>query len=536
MKTLIRSLVLLAGSVLAVTAWGQASIDIGSASGSPGDTGIVIPVNLTAGQDIAGIDFTVTFTTGTQYSAITVDCGAANVSANLFTSCSVTGNVVNILMAETAGNAWVDGLLANITVDIDGAAIALADPLAANMVGASDTTGTDLAPLPTSTDGTFTVTTVLLNQTINSFASAPNPLTYLGGDGTLSATATSGLPVTFGYVSGPCSVAVSTVSTSGAGVCVVSADQAGNGTYNAAPQVTLNITINPADQVITGFAATPPSGNVSDTSALSATGGASGNPVVFSSTTPAICTVSGSTVTLNATGICTVAANQAGNTDFNAASQVTLNIGVGLADQVITGLAAVPAAGNAGGSSTLSATADSGLPVTFGSSTPAVCTVSGSTVNYLAVATCTVTADQDGDSNYNPAPQVTLDIIVSIGDQTISGFAASPMAGNIGGTSNLSATASSGLAVTFGSNTPAICTVTGNVVSYIAVGLCELTADQAGDENYNAAEQVILSINVTDQPPLPALGIPTLSTPGLIAMFLLMLGLGGLLIRRNNYL
>ena len=51
----------------------------------------------------------------------------------------------------------------------------------------------------------------------------------------------------------------------------------------------------------------------------------------------------------------------------------------------------------------LSATATSGLPVTFTSATPSVCSVSGSMVTLLAPGTCTIDADQAGDATYNPA-------------------------------------------------------------------------------------------------------------------------------------
>jgi hypothetical protein len=61
---------------------------------------------------------------------------------------------------------------------------------------------------------------------------------------------------------------------------------------------------------------------------LSATGGASGNPLIFTSQTNIVCTVSGSTVTLVAAGTCTIAANQTGNASYAAAPQVTQSITV----------------------------------------------------------------------------------------------------------------------------------------------------------------------------------------------------------------
>jgi hypothetical protein len=55
----------------------------------------------------------------------------------------------------------------------------------------------------------------------------------------------------------------------------------------------------------------------------------------------------------------------------------------------------------------ISATASSGLPVTFSSLTTSVCTVAGNVVTPLAAATCTITADQPGDATYSAAPQLT---------------------------------------------------------------------------------------------------------------------------------
>ncbi len=62
---------------------------------------------------------------------------------------------------------------------------------------------------------------------------------------------------------------------------------------------------------------------------------------------------------------------------------------------------------------TLSATSNSGLTVTFASTTSSVCTVSGTTLTIVGVGTCTVTADQAGNSTYNAATQVSKNIAVS---------------------------------------------------------------------------------------------------------------------------
>lgn len=64
----------------------------------------------------------------------------------------------------------------------------------------------------------------------------------------LSATASSGLPVTFKWISGPCELAGNKLEATGLGVCVVGARQAGNAEFYDAAQVVRWINIlDPAD-------------------------------------------------------------------------------------------------------------------------------------------------------------------------------------------------------------------------------------------------------------------------------------------------
>ncbi|HET6875522.1 MAG TPA: hypothetical protein VFH70_12120, partial [Acidimicrobiales bacterium] len=65
---------------------------------------------------------------------------------------------------------------------------------------------------------------------------------------------------------------------------------------------------------------------------------------------------------------------------------------------------------------TASATATSGLAVTFSTATPSVCKSGGkkgATITLLRVGTCTITADQAGNATYAPAPSVSRSFTVS---------------------------------------------------------------------------------------------------------------------------
>ena len=79
------------------------------------------------------------------------------------------------------------------------------------------------------------------------------------------------------------------------------------------------------------------------------------------------------------------------------------------ASQVISFTSTVPSSAIVGGPTyNVMATATSGLPVTFTIDLGAtsICSISGSTVSFIGVGTCSIDADQAGNSNYNAAPTV----------------------------------------------------------------------------------------------------------------------------------
>ncbi|WP_175485804.1 autotransporter domain-containing protein [Lysobacter sp. yr284] len=342
-------------------------------------------------------------------------------------------------------------------------------------------------------------------QTISGFASNPAAPVYApGGSFTVSATGgASGNPVTFASTStGVCTISGNTATIVAAGTCALSADQAGNANYSAAPQASFTVGIGAATQSISNFAANPgspvyaPGGSF----AVSATPGLSTSPVVFASASPAVCSVAGSAVTTLAAGTCSLTANQAADANYSASPQVTLDVTIALAAQAISGFAANPAAPvfAAGGSFSVSASPGASTsPVVFASATAAVCTVSGSSVTMLSAGQCSLTANQAADANYSAAPQATLDVTIGAAAQTITGFAANPAAPvyTPGGSFSVSAAGGpSGNPVVFASASPAVCTVSGSTVTMLAAGNCALTADQAGNANYTAAPQVALQV------------------------------------------
>lgn len=97
-------------------------------------------------------------------------------------------------------------------------------------------------------------------------------------------------------------------------------------------------------QTVTITSTKPSSGVVGQTYAVTATGGASGNPVVLSvAPTPAgACTLAGSTVTFRHPGTCVVNANQAGNDDYLAGSATGQSVPIARATTTTAAITVTP--------------------------------------------------------------------------------------------------------------------------------------------------------------------------------------------------
>ena len=334
----------------------------------------------------------------------------------------------------------------------------------------------------------------LQSQTINFQALAAQ--TFGAAPFSLAASASSGLPVSFASLTtAVCTVNASTVTLVGAGTCTIQATQTGNSTYAAATPVNQSFQVQISQTIAFGPLSDLPLATSPFTVSATAS---SGLAVNFQSLTTAVCTVAGSTVTLAGSGTCTIQATQPGNTIYTAAAAVNQSFLVGQpgqSSQAITFGALADQPLNAA-PFTVSATASSGLAVTFYSATSTICTVSGATVTLVASGTCTIEAFQAGNSQWMAAAPAYRSFQVTKQGQTISfgtladqTIAALPF--------YVSATASSGLTVSFASLTQAVCTVSSTTVTLVAVGTCTIQASQAGNATYAAATAVSQSFQVT---------------------------------------
>ena len=421
-----------------------------------------------------------------------------------------------------------------------------------------------------------------------------------GSTPTLSATASSSLTPTFtSSTTGVCTItSVGALSFVTTGTCTINADEAGNSAYLPAAQVSqsFSVTAVVADAPTIGTATAGDAQASVIFSAPTNTGGAAISAYTVTSS-PGGLTASGASSPLTVAGLTNgtaytfsvAATNSAGVSGSSSASNSVTPIG----SQTIT--FANPGAQNIGTSPTLTASASSSLAPTFTSSTTGVCTITSvGALSFVTTGTCTINADEAGNSAYLPAAQVSQSFSVtavvadaptigtatagdtqaivsfvapantggaaisaytvtsSPGGLTASGAAspltvtgltngtaytfsvaatnsagvsgsssasnsvtpiaaqtiifANPGSQSFGSTPTLSATASSSLTPTFSSSTTGVCNITSvGALSFVTTGTCTINADQAGNSAYLPAAQVSQSFAVNGV----VAGVPT---------------------------
>ncbi len=129
----------------------------------------------------------------------------------------------------------------------------------------------------------------------------------------------------------------------------------------------------------------------------------------------------------------------------------------------------------------LYATASSGLPITFTSNTPDVCTISGIRADFLTAGSCDIIATQAGNSEYFSAITGQT-FLVHHRRQVITFDPIAPQP--VDTMLTLTATTDSGLTITYASTTPTVCSVSGSTASLLNTGTCTIQASQAGDATY----------------------------------------------------
>jgi len=148
----------------------------------------------------------------------------------------------------------------------------------------------------------------------------------------------------------------------------------------------------------------------------------------------------------------------------------------------------------------LTATASSGLPVSFTSADSNVATVFSNTVTLVGAGTTTITATQSGNGSYLAATPVTNTLIVTPATQTIT-LPAIPAQtfGNAPVPLTATASSSTNQTVTFTSSKTNVATVLGNTLSIVGAGVTTITASVTAPNYIPATTSRVLTVNKAAQ-------------------------------------
>ena len=307
----------------------------------------------------------------------------------------------------------------------------------------------------------------------------------------LSASASSGLGVSFRIDSGPAAFFGNSLMITGVGTVTVTATQGGNENYLAADAVTSSFNVGKAEQLI-AFEAIEDT--IYSTNTIPLIGSASSGLDVAFSIESGPAEINGDLITLTGVGTVVVVASQVGDGNYwPAISVANTFVVVALVESQVIAFAPIADRSFMTNAIALVASSDSGLLVSFRVlSGPA--TVSQSALTLSGVGMVSVVATQLGNGRYLEATPVTNQFEVTRATQAIT-FASVADRTFSTNSFNLIASADSGLGVSF-SVLAGPATLTGNQVTITGVGEVSIVATQSGDANYLAAADVTRTFNV----------------------------------------
>jgi probable HAF family extracellular repeat protein len=317
-----------------------------------------------------------------------------------------------------------------------------------------------------------------------------------GGSATVAGTGGLNQSLTVTYTGITTTYGPSTIAPTNAGQYSAEATFTTDSNY-ALSNDTKSFTIAKASQTIT-FGALPNKTFGDAPFNVNANGGGSSKPVTFSAA--GNCSsggTNGSTITITGAGSCTVTASQAGDANYNAASNVPRSFTIATASQtIIFGALLNKAVGDA--PFTVNATGGgSSSPVLFSAS--GNCTsggTNGSTITITGAGNCTVTASQAGDTNYVLATPVSQSFaIVNASSATAVSSSVNPSAEGQSVTFTATVSSSGGGtpsgmvqfkadAINLGLPVTLVAGVATTSTSSLSVGTHTITADYSGDANF----------------------------------------------------
>jgi hypothetical protein len=307
-------------------------------------------------------------------------------------------------------------------------------------------------------------------------------------------------------------------------LCQITATRAGDTNYLPQTSAVQTIVVRKINQAALTIASA--NSMTVDSLSLFTAGGSGTGAVSYSlvSAGTARCSISGAVLSATASGSCSIRATKAASINYNVITSATQTITVRKDSQTVAFTSTAPMNPIVLGTYVPTASATSGLAVTFSVANGSSCAVDSldpSKITFSSVGLCEIIATQAGSSRYATA-SVRQFIQVGALNQTINfdvipDLAFGTPAFKLAPTTNAGTRAVITLATT--SNSTA-CSLVDDIVTLNQAGICEIVASQGGYGSYSAASDVVRTFNVlADQAGAPHIFSSSVATHSITASF-----------------
>ena len=229
--------------------------------------------------------------------------------------------------------------------------------------------------------------------------------------------------------------------------------------------------------------------------------------LVVSSSTPSICSTDGKELRLIATGSCTFKVSTLKTKDYAAKESlqvVTITSARSKPELLMSVIANQTAKNLPKMIEIFRVFSPTGVYVMPKATTPTVCIASGFYVQIVGGGTCALTYQSEANTSFFASDLYKVSFEVTRDPQTIT-FAPATTANIATKSLTLTATASSGGAVSFASSSTENCTISGSTLNLLKAGNCVITASQAGTSTFapiTASATITLTGTVIEPKPV----------------------------------
>ena len=207
-------------------------------------------------------------------------------------------------------------------------------------------------------------------------------------------------------------------------------------------------------------------------------------PLVVSVTTPMVCSTDGKELKLIDTGNCVFKVSTAKTKDYAAKEStqvVTVTAGRTKPELIMSEIANQTSKNLPKTIEIFRVYSPTGVYILPQATTPTVCIAAGFYVQIVGGGTCTLTYQSEANTSYLASDLYKVSFAVSRDPQTIT-FTPPTTVDIAGKTLALTATSSSGGAITYSTTSVDTCSITGLILNLLKAGSCVVTASQIGTQ------------------------------------------------------